>query len=773
MNQPDLSQFLVNKPIFRRDDLIGFLEGAGSIFPPKDADKHLRRMNKEGRIEALRQNLYSLRIRPEEGLQPWPDPYLVASKVCPDGVIGYAGALALHLGLKPPSLVQVLTERTQRHIVVESKSELPEFQGVCPSRKVQNRMETGVVSLVRVGMTFKATSLERTLVDLFDWWGSPADRGPSWDTWDTLERVLPPKCPTLDQDFLCSYLQQLGNATGSARLGAFLERHQYSLGIHSQTLRQILEMRPKDPVYWEPKQKGANSGRKHFRWNLIIPDSIAGWMPRDSIGETFVEGSDGPFKALGDRPDAESSEIEAKLDSGELEQLEVPEESIKENEYYPVDVAGDPLRQDTYPETRHRIVPSMQSSEVSEGSLLLPLLKKRFGYDAFRDGQEPVLRTLLAGEDALAILPTGAGKSLIFQLWSAMNRGLALVISPTISLMDDQVDEALKRGLRAACLHTGQEGHYREGVLDQARTGALDLLFISPEGLFPLMWSAPWLATRVRLAVVDEAHCIALWGHEFRPAYLELHNLRNILGSVPILGLTATATEQVRGSILYFLDMRNPYVYSGPVSRPNLNLEFQSIQGGLQARLPNLFRFLSKRAGQPGIIYCATRGATELVAKALIAQGCPASAYHAGLDMEERQKVHQAFKEEPDRIVVATIAFGMGINKEDVRFVVHLNLPGSIEGYVQEIGRAGRDGKRADCLLLHSGGDFHFQRWLISKSAPANQGVRLGQVGKVKGFAHSKHCRHQAIAAYFNQDVPACGSHCDRCLSRLKPKAKH
>jgi ATP-dependent DNA helicase RecQ len=286
------------------------------------------------------------------------------------------------------------------------------------------------------------------------------------------------------------------------------------------------------------------------------------------------------------------------------------------------------------------------------------------------------------------------------------------------------------------------------------------------------MWSAPWLATRVRLAVVDEAHCIAQWGHDFRPAYLELHNLRNALGGVPILGLTATATDQVKGSILHYLAMGNPYVYSGPVSRPNLHLEFQSVKGGLQARLPYLLRFLSKRVGQQGIIYCATRGATEFIAEALITRGCPASAYHAGLDMKERRKVHQAFKEEPDRIVVATIAFGMGINKADVRFVVHLNLPGSIEGYVQEIGRAGRDGKRADCLLLHSGGDFHFQRWLVSKSAAVNQGVRIGQVGKVKNFAHNKKCRHQAIAAYFDQDEPACGSRCDRCLGKSKRRAE-
>lgn len=770
MNQPDISQFLVKKPIFRRDDLIGFLADAGLTSPPKVASKQIGKMIEGGQIDELRKNLYSLRIRPEEGPLLWPDPYLVGSRVYPDGIIGHAGALALHLGLPTPSLIHVLTEKTPRHVSLESKPELPAFHGACPSRRILNRMETGVVPLVHVGMTFKATSIERTLVDLFECWDSPAEPGSSWDT---LERILPLKCPKLDQDSLCSYLQQLGNATGSARLGAFLERHQYSLGIHPQTLRQILEMRPKDPVYWEPKQKGANSGRKHFRWNLIIPDSLSGWKPRDSIGATFVDHSDDPFKAFGDRPDAETLKIEAKLDSGELEELEVPEEPSKENETYPVDVAGDPIKHGNHPETKHRVGPSRQSSEVPEGPILIPMLKKRFGYDAFRDGQEPVLRTLLAGEDALAILPTGAGKSLIFQLWSALNRGLVLVISPTISLMDDQVDEALKRGLRAACLHTGQEGEYREAVLDQARAGALDLLFISPEGLFPLMWSAPWLATRVRLAVVDEAHCIALWGHEFRPAYLELHNIRNTLGSVPILGLTATATDQVKGSILYFLDMQNPYVYSGPVSRPNLHLEFQSVKGGLQARLPYLFRFLSKRAGQQGIIYCATRGATELVTKALISQGCPASAYHAGLDMEERRKVHQAFKEEPDRIVVATIAFGMGINKDDVRFVVHLNLPGSIEGYVQEIGRAGRDGKRADCLLLHSGGDFHFQRWLVSKSAPVNQGVRIGQVGKVKDFASSKQCRHQAIAAYFNQDERACGSRCDRCLGRLKPKAKH
>jgi ATP-dependent DNA helicase RecQ len=396
------------------------------------------------------------------------------------------------------------------------------------------------------------------------------------------------------------------------------------------------------------------------------------------------------------------------------------------------------------------------------GDELSARLKQVFGYDGFRPLQREIMEATLAGRDVAAILPTGAGKSLCYQLPALMRNGLTVVVSPLIALMKDQVDQLEAAGVAATFLNStldGAEMHRRISGLDQGRYA---MLYVAPERLmmpdfFPRLsgWNTVALA-------VDEAHCISEWGHDFRPEYRQLNQVREKYPQIPILALTATATAQVRQDIVNQLRLRSPEVHVASFNRPNL---FYRVVPKANA-LRQVRDFVRSRPDESGIVYCQARKTTEAMALALADEGVAAVAYHAGLPPEERARNQEAFLRDEAKVVCATIAFGMGINKPNVRYVIHADLPKNLEGYYQETGRAGRDGLPSECLLLFSQGDvIRNERFFGDIADPQARAIAARQLRQMAGFAGEDACRRVALLAYFGESwpEPACGG-CDNCV---------
>ena len=392
----------------------------------------------------------------------------------------------------------------------------------------------------------------------------------------------------------------------------------------------------------------------------------------------------------------------------------------------------------------------------------LEVLRGTFGFESFRPGQEKVINAVLAGKDCIAVMPTGAGKSLTFQIPAKILDGTALVISPLISLMKDQVDALLKKGFRATVINSTVPFEERRRRLGGFRRGEWDLVYLAPEALEGSLRDH-LQGCPISLVVVDEAHCISSWGHDFRPAYRKLAGLKAHLGHVPILALTATATRKVAADIIRQLGMVKPEGFKGTFYRPNLKILCQKKGSGRDLR-KELSDYLRRRAGESGIIYCMTRKNTESLAKYLRGKGVKAAAYHAGMSDKDRGRVQDDFLGGRTPVVAATIAFGMGIDKPDVRFVIHRDMPKSIEGYVQEIGRAGRDGKPSDCLLFYSWADVMaydgFPTEAMGFAAAEERGMKPREMFQ---WAERKVCRHQGLAAHFDEAMEDCGASCDAC----------
>ncbi|OQB94063.1 MAG: ATP-dependent DNA helicase RecQ [Verrucomicrobia bacterium ADurb.Bin122] len=393
---------------------------------------------------------------------------------------------------------------------------------------------------------------------------------------------------------------------------------------------------------------------------------------------------------------------------------------------------------------------------------LLHTLKTTFGYDAFRPLQREIIETSLAGRDVFALLPTGGGKSLCFQIPALHRTGLTVVVSPLIALMKDQVDQLQEVGIAATYLNSTLGAKEARSRLAGLHRGEWRLLYAAPERLMLDNWQENLKAWNVQAIAIDEAHCISEWGHDFRPEYRQLAKLRILLPDIPVMALTATATERVRSDIVQHLRLRDPATFVASFNRPNLTYRVAPKDEPLK----QILEFVKKREDESGIVYCATRATAERVAEALADRGLTARPYHAGLSNQERAENQELFLRDEVKIVCATIAFGMGINKPNVRWVIHYDLPKNIEGYYQETGRAGRDGLPGDCLLLYSGGDIAKQTHFIDEITDEQERqIARAQLQRMTRYAESAGCRRSELLAYFGETFPLdnCGA-CDNCL---------
>jgi len=394
------------------------------------------------------------------------------------------------------------------------------------------------------------------------------------------------------------------------------------------------------------------------------------------------------------------------------------------------------------------------------------LLKSVFGFDAFRPGQAEIVDAVSAGENALAIMPTGAGKSLCFQIPALIRPGVTVVISPLIALMRDQVRALRAAGVEAGALTSGNTEEETDEVFSALHAGRLKLLYMAPERLASTGAQAMLVRANVSLIAVDEAHCVSQWGHDFRPDYLRIGALRHSL-NVPLAAFTATADAETRDEIIEKLfDGTPPRVFLHGFDRPNIHLAFAAKNNPRS----QILDFATARRGQSGILYCGTRARTETLAGALAAEGLCAVAYHAGMEAEARREVERRFQQEDGLIVVATVAFGMGVDKPDIRWVAHADLPKSIEAYYQEIGRAGRDGAPAETLTLYGPDDIRLRRSQIDEglAPPERRAADHGRLNALLGLAEAQGCRRQILLGYFGEvGAPPCGN-CDTCATPPK-----
>ncbi|HMO84666.1 MAG TPA: ATP-dependent DNA helicase RecQ, partial [Lacipirellulaceae bacterium] len=409
-------------------------------------------------------------------------------------------------------------------------------------------------------------------------------------------------------------------------------------------------------------------------------------------------------------------------------------------------------------------MPAPVSAAVDVESQLLAAMRRHWGYDEFRPLQARAMQAAISDRDSVVVLPTGRGKSLCFQAPAVCRPGLALVVSPLISLMKDQVDALRACGVPAATINSTLSAEERGEVARQIRRGELKLLYAAPERLLAPRTLAFLRDVPLSLIAIDEAHCISAWGHDFRPEYRALRVLKESFPQVGVHAYTATATERVQRDIAEQLGLVDPEFHVGSFDRPNL--VYRVRRGG--NRFDQVRQAVARHQDESGIVYCISRKEVDRTAAALAALGCRALPYHAGLSDEQRHRHQDAFLQEQCDVVVATVAFGMGIDKSNVRYVIHAGMPKSIEHYVQESGRAGRDGLEAECLLLYSGRDPAVWRTLIDQGDPDAAAGARAALAAMADYCASAGCRHRALVEHFGQQLERqpCGA-CDVCLEEL------
>ena len=388
-------------------------------------------------------------------------------------------------------------------------------------------------------------------------------------------------------------------------------------------------------------------------------------------------------------------------------------------------------------------------------------LKKYFGYDSFRYPQSEIIQSIIAGKDCLVLMPTGGGKSMCFQIPALVLPGVAICISPLIALMKDQVEGLRQNGIAAAFLNSSLQAEQEYEIIEQAKNNQLKLLYISPEKACSLSESF-YKQFQINLIAIDEAHCISQWGHDFRTEYTKLNTLRSKIPNIPIVALTASADKVSRKDILNQLGLIEPQIFITSFDRPNIRL---AVRSGLNSRekLEELLRFIKNRKLSSGIIYCLSRKGTEELSAALNQNGIKSGYYHAGMESNDRSKIQEQFINDEIPVICATIAFGMGIDKSNIRWVVHYNLPKSIEGFYQEIGRAGRDGLESDTLLFYSLGDLTTLGHFASQSSQPE--LQLEKLQRMQYYAESFTCRRKIVLSYFGENKKENCGNCDACLN--------
>ncbi|MCE5229551.1 DNA helicase RecQ [bacterium] len=397
----------------------------------------------------------------------------------------------------------------------------------------------------------------------------------------------------------------------------------------------------------------------------------------------------------------------------------------------------------------------------------LPILLKNFwGYESFRPNQREAMQCVMSGRDSLVVLPTGGGKSICYQAPAMALPGMAVVVSPLISLMKDQIDGLVGCGVPAASLNSSMAPEDRRATFSTMRSGRLKILYVAPERLLMDGFLDSLREHNISFFAIDEAHCISQWGHDFRPEYRRLAALKETFPDVAVHAYTATATPLVRDDIAKQLGLHKPEVIVGSFFRPNLIYSVERRH----KRLEQIAEIANRYRGESGIVYCLTRRNVEELAIDLHNEGFSAAPYHAGLEDDVRHRNQDAFINDKVQIIVATVAFGMGIDKSNVRFVVHAGMPRSLEHYQQESGRAGRDGLDAECVLLYSGQDYHFWTRMLEELDPEPHKIAMRKLSAIYNFCQSAECRHAALLDYFGEtlNVRPCNS-CDVCLGRLEP----
>jgi ATP-dependent DNA helicase RecQ len=390
------------------------------------------------------------------------------------------------------------------------------------------------------------------------------------------------------------------------------------------------------------------------------------------------------------------------------------------------------------------------------------VLREVFGYDRFRPGQETVVDALIDGRNVLAVMPTGAGKSICYQVPALVRGGLAVVVSPLVALMQDQVAALQLAGVPAEAIHSGQDRPTNVAIWRRVAAGDVPILYLAPERLMTERMLAALSRLDVRLFAIDEAHCISQWGPAFRPEYEALSQLKDIFPGVPIAAMTATADAATRDDIAAKLFAGNAERVVTGFNRPNITLAVEPKRDMKR----QLLEFLKRHEGESGIVYCLSRRKTDETAAFLNAEGIPAVAYHAGMEKQDRSASHERFINDPATVVVATIAFGMGIDKPDVRFVFHTDIPGSVEAYYQEIGRAGRDGEPSEVCMLYGLDDIRMRRMFIDQEDSDDERKRREhqRLDALIAYCEAPECRRRALLAYFGEESGSCGN-CDVCLN--------
>ena len=392
-------------------------------------------------------------------------------------------------------------------------------------------------------------------------------------------------------------------------------------------------------------------------------------------------------------------------------------------------------------------------------------LSQYFGYKEFRPMQAEIIQVVYERKDALVLMPTGGGKSICFQIPAITMPGTAVVVSPLISLMKDQVEALRANGIKAAFLNSSLTSNEQIAVEEEFFAGELHLLYVSPEKICSSNFLPLLQRAKVGLFAIDEAHCVSAWGHDFRPEYTQLKFLKQQFPKVPVIALTATADRLTRQDIVKQLGLAEPEIFIASFDRPNLSLE---VRPG-QRKKEQIIRFVKERPDQSGIVYCLSRKSTEKLANDLREAGITAAAYHAGMSSDERASVQEDFIKDETPVICATIAFGMGIDKSNVRWVIHYNLPKNLENYYQEIGRAGRDGAPADTLLFYSFSDVMLMTNIINDNDSENREVQLAKLDRIRQYAESVACRRRLLLNYFNENLTDNCGNCDIC--RNPPKA--